>query len=129
VVLLSEVADAADAGFLAERILAALEMPYAISEPNVLLSASVGISIYPQDGHDADALIKSADAAMYQAKGKGNNNYHFFKQNTDVRGVERQFLESSLGGALEPRAGNLGCVRSSFGAHRGIRSACTPSAR
>jgi len=47
-----------------------------------------GISIYPQDGHDADTLIKSADAAMYQAKRKGSNNYHFFEQNMNVRGVE-----------------------------------------
>jgi len=70
VVLLSEVADAGDAAFLAEWILAALEMPYAISERNVHLNASIGISIYPQDGHDADTLIKSADAAMYQAKRK-----------------------------------------------------------
>jgi EAL domain-containing protein (putative c-di-GMP-specific phosphodiesterase class I) len=65
------------------------------------LSASIGISVYPQDGLDADTLIKSADKAMYQAKAKGNNNYHFFRQNKHVRGVERQFLESSLGGALE----------------------------
>jgi diguanylate cyclase (GGDEF)-like protein/PAS domain S-box-containing protein len=70
VVLLSEVADAGDAAFLAEWILAALEMPYAISERNVHLTASIGISIYPQDGQDADTLIKSADAAMFQAKRK-----------------------------------------------------------
>jgi diguanylate cyclase (GGDEF)-like protein len=88
VVLLSEVADAGDAAFLAERILSALEIPYAISERDVHLSASIGISIYPQDGHDADFLIKSADTAMYQAKGKGSNNYHFFEQNMIVRGVE-----------------------------------------
>jgi EAL domain-containing protein (putative c-di-GMP-specific phosphodiesterase class I) len=75
-------------------------MLHAISERNVHLSASIGISIYPQDGDDADTLIKSADTAMYQAKGKGNNNYHFFKQNMNVRAVERQSLESSLGGAL-----------------------------
>jgi diguanylate cyclase (GGDEF)-like protein/PAS domain S-box-containing protein len=72
VILLSEVADPGDAAFIAEKILAALAMPYAISERNVHLSASIGISIYPQDGDDADALIKSADAAMYQAKRKGS---------------------------------------------------------
>jgi EAL domain-containing protein (putative c-di-GMP-specific phosphodiesterase class I) len=76
-------------------------MPHAISERNVHLSASIGISIYPQDGHDADTLIKSADTAMYQAKGTGTNKYHFFRQNMNVRVVERQFLESSLGRALE----------------------------
>jgi diguanylate cyclase (GGDEF)-like protein/PAS domain S-box-containing protein len=101
VILLSEVAEAGDAAFIAEKILAALAMPHVISERNVHLSASVGISIYPQDGHDADTLIKNADTAMYQAKEKGSNNYHFFKQNMNVRDVERQFLESSLGRALE----------------------------
>ena len=101
VILLSEIAQAGDAAISAEKILAALAMPHAISELNVHLSASIGISIYPQDGHDADTLIKNADTAMYQAKGKGTNNYHFFKQNMNVRVVERQFLESSLGRALE----------------------------
>ena len=101
VILLSEIAEAGDAAISAEKILAALAMPHAISERNVQLSASIGISIYPQDGHDADTLIKNADAAMYLAKRKGSNNYHFFKQNMNVRGVERQFLDSSLGSALE----------------------------
>jgi len=64
-------------------------MPHAISELNVHLSASIGISIYPQDGHDADTLIKNADAAMYLAKRKGSNNYHIFKQNMNVRAVGR----------------------------------------
>jgi EAL domain-containing protein (putative c-di-GMP-specific phosphodiesterase class I) len=101
VILLSEIAQAGDAAISAKKILVALAMPHAISELNVHLSASIGISIYPQDGDDADTLIKSADTAMYQAKGKGTNNYHFFKQNLNVRVVERQFLESSLGRALE----------------------------
>jgi diguanylate cyclase (GGDEF)-like protein/PAS domain S-box-containing protein len=101
VILLSEVAEAGDAAFIAEKILAGLAMPHVISERNVHLSAGVGISIYPQDGSDADALIKNADTAMYQAKEKGSNNYHFFMQNMNVRDVERQFLESSLGRALE----------------------------
>jgi diguanylate cyclase (GGDEF)-like protein/PAS domain S-box-containing protein len=101
VILLSEIAEAGDAAFIAEKILAAMARPHAISELNVRLSASIGISIYPQDGHDADKLIKSADTAMYQAKGKGTNNYHFFKQNLNVRVVQRHFLESNLGRALE----------------------------
>ncbi len=101
VILLSEVAEAGDAALLAEKILAVLAMPHPISERNVHLSASVGISIYPQDGDDADTLIKSADTAMYQAKERGSHKYRFFKQNMNVRAVEGQFLESSLGRALE----------------------------
>jgi diguanylate cyclase (GGDEF)-like protein/PAS domain S-box-containing protein len=101
VILLSEIGEAKDAAIGAEKILAALAMPHAISELNVRLSASIGISIYPQDGHDADTLIKNADAAMYLTKGTGSTNYHFYKQNMNVRGVEQPFLESKPGGALE----------------------------
>ncbi len=95
VILLSEIAEAGDAAVSAEKILAALAMPHAISELSVNLSASIGSSIYPQDGHDADTLIKNADAAMYLAKEKGSNKYHSFSQNLNVRGVEQPFLESN----------------------------------
>jgi diguanylate cyclase (GGDEF)-like protein/PAS domain S-box-containing protein len=88
VILLSEIAEAGDAAISAEKILAALAMPHAISESDAHLSACIGISIYPQDGHDAETLIKNADAAMYLAKRKGSNNHHFFKQNMNVRAVE-----------------------------------------
>jgi len=103
VILLSEIAEAGDAAISAEKILGALAMPHTISELKVNLSASIGISIYPQDGQDADTLIKNADAAMYLAKGKGSNKYQAFSQNLNVRVVERQLLESRLGIALERR--------------------------
>ena len=53
-------------------------MPHAVGEHNVRLSASMGISIYPQDGDDPDTLIKNADTAMYQAKREGSNHYQFW---------------------------------------------------
>jgi diguanylate cyclase (GGDEF)-like protein/PAS domain S-box-containing protein len=80
VVLLPEVGDAGDAGSTAEKILTALAKPYAISERDIHLSGCIGISIYPEDGHDADTLIKNADTAMYQAKGKEPNSYQFFQR-------------------------------------------------
>ena len=89
VILLSEVDKAGDAAISAKKILTALARPHAISELQVHLSASIGISIYPQHGDDADTLIKNADAAMYLAKGKGSDKYHSFSQNRNVRGVER----------------------------------------
>jgi len=79
VILLSEIAEAGDAAISAKKLLAALAMPHAISELKVHLSASIGISIYPQDGHDADTLIKNADAAMYVAKGKGERQIPFLQ--------------------------------------------------
>jgi diguanylate cyclase (GGDEF)-like protein len=101
VVLLPEVGEAGDAGSTAEKILAALAKPYAIAERDLHLTGCIGISIYPEDGHDADTLIKNADTAMYQAKGKGPKSYQFFEQKINVQDIERQFLERSLGRALD----------------------------
>jgi diguanylate cyclase (GGDEF)-like protein/PAS domain S-box-containing protein len=69
VVLLPEVGDAEDAASTAGKILTALAEPYVISERDIRLSGCIGISIYPEDGHDADTLINYADRAMYQEKG------------------------------------------------------------
>jgi len=59
------------------------------------------VSVYPDDGLDAETLIKNADTAMYQAKENGRHNYQFFKPAMNVRAVERQFIEESLRRALE----------------------------
>jgi len=101
VVLLPEVRDAGDAGSTAEKILTAIAKPYAISERDVHLRGCIGISIYPEDGHDANTLIKNADAAMYQAKGKEPNRCRFFQRKVNVRNIERPFLEQTLGRALD----------------------------
>jgi EAL domain-containing protein (putative c-di-GMP-specific phosphodiesterase class I) len=80
---------------------AALTVPYHIALHDIHVPVSIGVSIYPDDGEDTDALINNADTAMYHAKEKGRNNYQFFKQEMIVRAVERQFIEGSLGLALE----------------------------
>ena len=59
------------------------------------------MSVFPDDGHDAETLIKNADTAMYQAKEKGRQSYQFFKPAMNVRAVERQSIEESLRRALE----------------------------
>jgi EAL domain-containing protein (putative c-di-GMP-specific phosphodiesterase class I) len=59
------------------------------------------VSVYPDDGLDAETLIKNADTAMYQAKENGRQNYQFFKPAMNIRAVERQFIEESLRHALE----------------------------
>ncbi len=101
VVLLPEIADAGDAAITAEKILTALAKPYVISGHDLQLTGCFGISIYPQDGHYADTLIKNADTAMYQAKGKEPRGYRFFEKKINVLGIARQFLERSLGRALD----------------------------
>jgi len=101
VILLSEVAHAEDAAVCAEKILLTLSTPHRIDQHNLHLTASIGIVICPDDGKDADALMKHADFAMYHAKDSGRNNYQFFESGMNVRALERQSLESGLRHAIE----------------------------
>lgn len=75
VVLLSEIAHADDAARSAEKIRRAIARPHLIASHKLNIAASVGISIYPDDGLDADSLIKHADRVMYHAKENGRNNH------------------------------------------------------
>src|SRR3984893_16394890 len=78
VVLLSEISHAADASITARKILAALSSAHTVDETKLHITLSIGLSTYPEDGEDAETLIKNADTAMYQAKEKGRNNYQFY---------------------------------------------------
>jgi diguanylate cyclase (GGDEF)-like protein/PAS domain S-box-containing protein len=101
VVVLSELDAAENAGISAAKLLAALTIPYHIGPHDLIVPVSVGVSIYPDDGTDAETLIKNADTAMYHAKEVGRNNYQFFRQEMNVRATERQFIENGLRVALE----------------------------
>jgi diguanylate cyclase (GGDEF)-like protein/PAS domain S-box-containing protein len=103
VVLLSEVSDAKDAAVTAEKILAALGEPHSINHHEFLVSASIGIVLYPEDGNSAEVLIKNADVAMYQAKECGRNNYQFFKAEMNWHIFELQGLDNGLRHTLERR--------------------------
>lgn len=103
VILLSEVTHAQDAAVSADKILLALSTPHRIDQHDVHLTASIGIVTYPDDGTDAETLVKNADFAMYHAKNNGRNNYQFFKPDMNVRAVERQSLENGLRDAMERR--------------------------
>jgi len=84
----------------AQKILDALTEPYRIDQHDLHTSVSIGIGIYPNDGADAQTLLKSADTAMYYAKDSGRNNYKFFEQSMNVRAVQRQTTETGLRQAL-----------------------------
>jgi diguanylate cyclase (GGDEF)-like protein/PAS domain S-box-containing protein len=101
VVLLSEVAHAGDAGVKAGKILAALNAPLEIDQHNLRVTASIGVTTYPEDGQETAMLIKNADLAMYQAKENGRNNYQFFEKDMNVRALERQSVEENLRFALD----------------------------
>ena len=101
VILLSSVAHAEDAALGAQKILTVLGMPHRVEDHDLQISMSVGIGIYPDDGTDAETLVKNADIAMLNAKDNGRNNYQFFKPTMNVHGLERQSIESGLRHALD----------------------------
>ena len=101
VILLPELARGQDAAIRAEKILAALSAPYDIDKHSVHVTASLGIVIFPDDGKDAETLLKNADFAMYHAKDCGRSNYQFFREEMNVRALERQAIEDGLRRAVE----------------------------
>jgi len=101
VVLLSEEEDSEDASMIAKRMLRAVAEAHFVDQHDLHVTCSIGVSLYPEDGLNAETLIKNADTAMYQAKENGRQTYQYFKPAMNVRAVERQSLEESLRRALE----------------------------
>jgi len=101
VVLLSEVHCCEDAAIAASRMLTAVAEAHVLDEHELHVTTSIGVSVYPDDGQDAETLIKNADTAMYQAKENGRHSYQYFKPAMNARAVERQSIEESLRRALE----------------------------
>jgi len=96
-----------DAGNLASRILAATAEPFDLGEGQYVVTASIGVALYPRDAEDADGLIRCADLAMYRAKAVGRNAYRFFSADLNAKASERLLIEHRLRNALT--AGHL-CV-------------------
>lgn len=84
VVLLTEIEHSNDAAQVAEKMIAAFAKPQLIHEQPIEVTLSIGISLYPNDGGDVDALFQRADGAMYRAKMCGRNNYQFYSSGVDV---------------------------------------------
>ena len=103
VVLLSEVEHSDDPAISAKRILQSVARAHNIDSHDLHVTASIGVSIYPDDGSDALTLIRNADTAMYQAKENGRHGYQFFKPAMNIRAVERQSIEEELQRAVKKR--------------------------
>lgn len=103
VILLWEIRHALDAMVTAEKILVALRAPHHIDQHELHVTGSIGIVTYPEDGTDAETLMKNADFAMYHAKERGRDSAQFFKPELNVRALERQSLENGLRHAIERR--------------------------
>lgn len=93
VILLAEIEQIQDAANVADKLIAALAEPQHVGEHAFTVTLSVGISVYPDDSHDVDTVMKNADTAMYQAKASGRNNYKFFRDDMATPGVRRMFVE------------------------------------
>jgi diguanylate cyclase (GGDEF)-like protein/PAS domain S-box-containing protein len=100
-ILLTNVKDVPDAAVAAERLMDAMTAEFVVQGHSLTVSCSIGISIFPEHGMDCETLIKNADAAMYNTKECGRNNFRFFTEDMNTQVVERLTLENSLRLALE----------------------------
>ncbi len=101
ILLMEDIPNEQQAAHLARDVLSLLSQPYHISGHDIFLSASIGISLHPEDGGDAENLIKHADTAMYRAKESGRNGYQFYTRDQSVAAFQRFSLEAALHRALE----------------------------
>lgn len=99
-VVLSDVRDVDNVERIALRIMKALSEPIALHTHNPVVTPSIGIAIYPQDGEDADSLLRNADTAMYAAKADGRARFRFYNEEMNARSVEQLKLEEDLRTAL-----------------------------
>lgn len=101
VILLEDCNEDYEAALIADKILSDLSLPHQVGNSLLHVTTSIGISVYPADGKDAETLIKNADTAMYSAKNKGRNNYQFFRSEMNAHAYERLLIEASLRVAIE----------------------------
>ena len=99
-VILAELRHPEDAVSVAEKLIQAIEQPLTIAGTSIEVSASIGIALFPEDGSDAESLLRNADSAMYRAKESGRNTYHLCTDDMKRRAVERLSLETRLRRAI-----------------------------
>ena len=100
-ILLADMAHAEHAATIAEKIISVFKEPFEIGGIELHVTTSIGISLYPGDGENAETLLKNADTAMYCAKEAGRNNYQFYNHVLQMRGFERISMENRLHQAIE----------------------------
>ncbi|MBC7502346.1 MAG: diguanylate cyclase, partial [Herminiimonas sp.] len=103
IILLSEVNDEQAVGSFVDKLCKSIGAPFTLGDQVLHIGASVGISMYPEDGEGPEALIHNADAAMYHAKHGGRGRFEFFKSEMTARAIERLQTEASLYVALDKR--------------------------
>ncbi|MEM5527549.1 EAL domain-containing protein [Gammaproteobacteria bacterium AS21] len=100
-VIITELDNTERVDVIANRILTSMAVPFIVAKNEAFVSASIGISVYPSNGHNCELLMHKADSAMYKAKEKGKNNFQYFTKAMDEAQIKRRKLEIVLHKALE----------------------------
>jgi diguanylate cyclase len=100
-VLLPNLRNTVDAGSVADRLILAVREPIQLASNSLVVTPSIGIAIYPQDGADAETLLRNADLAMYFAKRRNPGTFAFFDVSMNSQVLHRFTIEEQLRGALE----------------------------
>ena len=99
--ILQNLAKGQDAAIVAQKVLESLAEPFDVEGHEIFVTASIGITLYPSDSENPEALLKNADSAMYRAKQAGRNNFQYYTTEMNARSGENLHLENSLRRALE----------------------------
>jgi diguanylate cyclase (GGDEF)-like protein/PAS domain S-box-containing protein len=103
ILLVENVKEKSEIERIVEKIQSVFEEPFLVNEQKFFLSASIGISVYPDHGLDSETLIKNADTAMYKAKDSGKNTYAFYSLEMTIASYERIGMENALREAIKRR--------------------------
>lgn len=101
VLVLAGVTCTSDATQVVQKVFTVLQLPFLLEGRELTITPSIGISLFPDDGSNADELIRNADAAMYQAKEAGRSTFHFYTADMNARAMDLLALEAALRRALE----------------------------
>ena len=99
--IVTDLAKPGDAGVVAQKVLDAIAQPFKLEAHDTYVSASIGITLFPADGDNPEALVMNADTAMYRAKEQGRNTYQYFTREMNERALARVHMEAALRRAIE----------------------------
>lgn len=101
IVLITRVSDINDIAKIARRLVEEIKQPFYLDTHEIFLSASVGISVYPENGGNSELLLKNADSALHHAKKEGGDRFRFYQEDMNSTALDRLSLEADLRRALE----------------------------
>jgi diguanylate cyclase (GGDEF)-like protein/PAS domain S-box-containing protein len=100
-VILADIQNLENISVIARKLTDSFRKPFEVSDHELYITTSIGISVYPDDGDNVDTLLRYADVAMYHAKEGGRNNYQFYNPSINKRSIERMRMEGNLRQAIE----------------------------